>query len=74
MEKSLEADLKISKGEKRILNEVKILGYKKFPTSFVKRFLEINTNEVFNLNEIHKKMKAVNQLSLQKKKTSRINV
>ena len=68
LEKSLEADLKISKGEKRILNEVKILGYKKFPTSFVKRFLEINTNEVFNLNEIHKKMKAVNQLSFAKEK------
>ena len=68
LEKSLEADLKISKGEKRILNEVKILGYKKFPTSFVKRFLEINTNEVFNLNEIHKKMKAVNQLSFCKRK------
>ena len=68
LEKSLEADLKISKGEKRILNEVKILGYKKFPTSFVKRFLEINTNEVFNLNEIHKKMKAINQLPFAKEK------
>ena len=67
-EKSLEADLKISKGVKRILNEVKILGYKKFPNSFVKRFLEINTNEVFKLNEIHKKMKALNQLSFAKEK------
>jgi hypothetical protein len=67
-EKSLEADLKISKGGKRILNEVKILGYKKFPNSFVKRFLEINTNEVFKLNEIHQKMKALNQLSFAKEK------
>ena len=67
-EKSLEADLKISKGVKRILNEVKILGYKKFPNSFVKRFLEINTNEVFKLNEINQKMKALNQLSFAKEK------
>lgn len=67
-EKSLKADLKISKGVKRILNEVKILGYKKFPNSFVKRFLEINTNEVFKLNEIHQKMKALNQLSFAKEK------
>ena len=68
LEKSLEADLKISKGGKRILNEVKILGYKKFPNSFVKRFLEINTNEVFKLNEIHQKMKALNQLPFAKEK------
>ena len=68
LEKSLEADLKISKGGKIILNEVKILGYKKFPNSFVKRFLEINTNEVFKLNEIHQKMKALNQLPFAKEK------
>ena len=67
-EKSLEADLKISKGGKRILNEVKILGYKKFPNSFVKRFLEINTNEIFKLNDIYQKMKAMNQLSFAKEK------
>ena len=68
LDKSLEADIKISKGEKRILNEVKILGYKKFPNSFVKRFLEINTNEVFQLNEIHQKMKALNQISFAEEK------
>ena len=67
-EKSLQADLKISKGGKRILNEVKILGYKKFPNSFVKRFLEINTNEIFKLNDIYQKMKAMNQLSFAKEK------
>ena len=68
LDKSLEADIKISKGVKRILNEVKILGYKKFPNSFVKRFLEINTNEVFQLNEIHQKMKALNQISFAEEK------
>ena len=68
LEKSLIADLKVSKGEKRILNEVKILGYKEFPNSFVKRFLEIKTNKLFNLKKIHEKMKAINQLSFAKEK------
>jgi len=67
-EKSLQADLKISKGAKRILNKFKILGYKKFPNSFVKRFLEIKTNEDFKLNDIHQKMKAMNQISFAKEK------
>ena len=68
LEKSLIADLKVSKGEKRILNEVKILGYKEFPNSFVKRFLDIKTNKLFNLKKIHEKMKAINQLSFAKEK------
>ncbi len=59
---SLHADLRINKGEKRILQDIKILGYSKFPRSYIKHFLGIKTQSPFNLEKIKRQMELLEQL------------
>ena len=59
---SLHADLRITKGEKRILQDIKILGYDKFPRSYIKHFLGIKTQNPFSLEKIKRQMELLEQL------------
>ncbi len=59
----LSATLLISDESKRIINKIVVNGYKKFPKSFLKRYLKIKKNEEFNLTEIKSKTSALNELS-----------
>ena len=67
---SLEADLQITKGGKRKIDKVKIVGYEKFPNLFIERFVGIKKNKAFNINEIHKKLEALSQLTFATQKRS----
>ena len=60
---AIKADLQITKGSKRKIDKVKIVGYEKFPNLFIERFVGIKKNKAFDLNEIHKKLEALNQLA-----------
>ena len=64
------ADIVIEKGYERLLHEVKILGYKKFPKGFVKHFLKIKTQETFDLESIRSKMTLLDELSFVEQKRS----
>jgi len=67
---SLKADLQITKGDKRKIDKVKIVGYEKFPSLFIERFVGIKKNNAFDLNEIHKKLEALSQLTFATQKRS----
>lgn len=61
---SLKADLVISnKNNRRLLNKILVKGYDKFPKSYLKHYLKLKTNKDFNITEIKKKTKALNNLS-----------
>lgn len=61
---SLKADLIINnKNNKRILNKILVKGYDRFPKSYLKHYLKLKTNKNFNITEIKKKTKALNNLS-----------
>ena len=64
------ADIVIEKGYKRSLQEVKILGYKKFPKGFIKHFLKIKTQETFDIESIRSKMTLLDELSFVEQKRS----
>ena len=64
------ADIIIEKGYERSLNEVKILGYKKFPKGFIKHFLKIKTQETFDIESIRSKMNLLDELSFVEQKRS----
>ena len=67
---SLKADIQIIKGDKRKIDKIKIVGYEKFPDLFIERFVGIRKNKAFDLNEIHKKLEALNQLTFATQKRS----
>ncbi|MEC8248410.1 MAG: hypothetical protein VX070_03205 [Bacteroidota bacterium] len=58
----LRADLKLTKGSRRQLQDIKILGYKKFPRAFVKHFLDIKIQSPFDLERTKSQMELLNQL------------
>lgn len=61
--KTLIAKLIILKDiKKRSLDNIVIKGYKKFPKSYLKRFLKIKPEKVFNIETIKKKLNALNNL------------
>jgi outer membrane protein assembly factor BamA len=62
----LKADLVVETKQARQLQSVKIKGYEKFPRSFIKHFLNIKTNTLFDLKAIQSKTKALNQLPFSK--------
>lgn len=49
--------------EKRKINDIIIKGYEKFPRSYLKHFLKIKTNQVFDLDVIKSKTEALNNLN-----------
>tara|TARA_R110002049_G_scaffold993_3_gene7184 strand:- start:65061 stop:66698 length:1638 start_codon:yes stop_codon:yes gene_type:complete len=60
---SLKADLTItSEPQKRLLNNIVIKGYEKFPKSYLKHYLKIKPGQTFHLNAIKKKTAQLNDL------------
>ncbi len=59
---TLYANLAINKKFKRSIDSVIIKGYKKFPKSFVKRYLRIRPKQTFSLNDIKEKMLSLKNL------------
>ncbi|WP_051238794.1 POTRA domain-containing protein [Gaetbulibacter saemankumensis] len=52
----LSAQLKIEQQPKqRQIDKIEILGYKKFPKSYIKHYLKLKPNQNFNLTELKKK-------------------
>jgi outer membrane protein assembly factor BamA len=64
----LSAVLQIDKGEKRTLQDIEILGYEKFPMSYINHFLGIKTQKPFNLEKIKSKMELLEQLPFVRQK------
>ena len=61
---SLKADLElIPDQQKRIIDAIEIKGYEQFPRSFLRHYLNIKKNQVFNLTEIKKKTAQVQSLN-----------
>lgn len=60
---SLFADLEIISSKKRTIDNIIIKGYRKFPKSFLKRFLKIKTGTIFNLQDIKSKTQVLNNIS-----------
>lgn len=58
----LKANLVITHNKTRTLSNIVVKGYEKFPKSYLKHYLKIKTNRVFNLNEIKTKTKVLNIL------------
>ncbi len=68
---TLTAKLIISDDDnKRSLDKIVIKGYEKFSKSFLKRFLKINKNKIFNIEAINKKTKSLNNLSFARQSKS----
>lgn len=60
---SLRADLTVSTDKtKRTIDDIKVVGYKKFPKSFLKHYLKLKTSQTFDLSEIEKKTEQLNNL------------
>ncbi len=59
----LQADLIVStKDKKRTIDDIKIVGYDKFPKSFLKHYLKLKRSQVFDLTTIEKKTEELNNL------------
>lgn len=61
-EHDLQADLIVDENSRREIDKIVIKGYEQFPKSFVKHFLKIKHNELFDLNEIKQKTGRLNDL------------
>ena len=64
----IKANLVLDKGAKRTLQNIKVLGYDKFPNSYIKYFLQIKTQKPFQLKHIQSQMKLLNQLPFAQQK------
>ena len=61
--KTVFADLMISKSKKRMINKIIIKGYENFPKSYLKNYFNLETNTIFNqpkLQELSKASKSLN--------------
>ncbi|WP_243652247.1 POTRA domain-containing protein [Mariniflexile fucanivorans] len=62
-ESDLKANLVVeTPKEKRIISDIIIKGYDKFPRSYLKHYLKIKPNQTFNLNLIKSKTQQLNNL------------
>lgn len=61
-ESNIRADLMVSTDIERKIDKIIIKGYEDFPKSFIKRYLKIKPNTVFNLAKIKEKTEALNSL------------
>ncbi|MEN3322808.1 POTRA domain-containing protein [Mariniflexile soesokkakense] len=60
---NLKANLIVdSTNQKRVISDIIIKGYDKFPRSYLKHYLKIKTNQTFNLNVIKIKTEQLNNL------------
>lgn len=62
----LTAELLIELGEKRKTDKIIIKGYEKFPRKFIRRHLDLRTNQIINLNTIKKQSSKLNTLKFAK--------
>lgn len=62
----LKGDLIVKSIKNRVVNNILIKGYEKFPKSYLKRYLKIRKNESFNLNEIKQKTDGLKNLQFAK--------
>jgi len=60
---TLKAILVVSDDSFRSINRIVVNGYEKFPKSYLKRFLKINTGDEFNLETIRTKTKSLDELT-----------
>lgn len=59
----LKAKIKITQTEKkRFINDILIKGYEKFPRSYLKHYLKIKRNQIFNIDIIKEKTQQLNNL------------
>ena len=64
---NIEAVLNVeSAKKKRLINNIVIKGYDKFPKSYLKHYLKIKNKQVFDLNKIKNKTKHLNNLNFVK--------
>ncbi|KAB1067475.1 hypothetical protein F6U93_10535 [Tamlana haliotis] len=62
-EHSLQAKLELeTSAQKRIINDIVVKGYKKFPKSYLKHYLKIKPGQVFDLNSIQEKTDQLHNL------------
>jgi hypothetical protein len=59
---NLSAELKIDLNSKRKIDRIIIKGYEDFPLSFIKHFIRLKENDVFNIEEIKEKSFKINNL------------
>ncbi|GGD29974.1 POTRA domain-containing protein [Hyunsoonleella pacifica] len=60
---NLKADLIVSANKiKRTIDDIKIVGYERFPKSFLKHYLKLKPSQVFDLANIEKKTEQLNNL------------
>lgn len=52
----------ITKGTKRTIDNIKVIGYDKFPKSYLKHYLKLKTSQIFDLSEIEEKTEQLNNL------------
>ncbi len=64
----IKANLVLDKGAKRTLQKIKVLGYDKFPSSYIKYFLQIKIQNPLKLERIQSQMKLLNQLPFAQQK------
>lgn len=62
-ENSLKGNLVVNKTNNRVIDDIVVKGYNKFPKSFLKRYLDIKKGQVFNLTDIKLKTENINGLS-----------
>lgn len=64
---NLKADLLVlSNKTRRTIDDIKIVGYNKFPKSYLKHYLKLKTSQTFNLSTIEKKTEQLNNLRFAK--------
>ncbi|MGC6429565.1 MAG: POTRA domain-containing protein [Jejuia sp.] len=62
-DRNLKANLIVeTKARKRTINDIKIVGYDKFPKSFLKHYLKLKPAQVFDLETIEKKTEQLKNL------------
>mgnify|MGYP001042180472 CR=1 FL=1 len=61
-ENRLFADLKTNITKKRFLDKIITKGYTDFPKSYLKNFLKLKTEKIFNKEDIDKKIKSLSEL------------
>ncbi len=59
---SLKGDLVIISSKRRLINNIVVKGYEKFPKSFLKRYLRIRADQELNLTQIKAKTNTLNNL------------
>lgn len=61
---NLIADLVIDADKNpRVINAIEVKGYEKFPKSYIKHYLKIKRQQVFDLDDVNKRTKKLNDLN-----------